>query len=80
MFFLAFSPQFTSDNDPIFLKSLFLASIQFFIGLVWLITLSIFILKIKNFMLKLLISKVFKSFTGSIFILFGIKLALEDSK
>ncbi len=80
IFFLAFFPQFIKPNDPILLKSLFLASIQFLIGLVWLITLTVFIFKIKDFMLKPLINKIFKSFTGSIFILFGIKLALEESK
>ena len=80
IFFLAFFPQFISPNDPILLKSLFLASIQFLIGLIWLIALSIFIFKLKDIMLKPLVNKVFKSFTGTIFILFGIALALEDSK
>jgi len=79
IFFLAFFPQFISPNDPILLKSLFLASIQFSIGLIWLIALSILIFKLKDIMLKPLVNKVFKSFTGTIFILFGIVLALEDS-
>lgn len=80
MFFLAFFPQFINPSDPIILKTLFLASIKFVIGLVWLVTLAIFIFKIKDFMLKPLVNKIFKSFTGSIFILFGVKLILEDSK
>jgi RhtB (resistance to homoserine/threonine) family protein len=79
VFYLAFFPQFINHGDPVFVKTMFLASIQFVIGISWLIMLSFFISQMKNYIEKPSIKKALDTLSGSILIAFGIKIGLQNN-
>ncbi len=79
VFYMAFLPQFINPGDPVFLKSIFLTGIHFIMGIIWLVSLSIFLNQIKEFLEKSIVKRVMESLTGTILIGFGIKLGLEKS-
>ena len=79
LFYLAFFPQFISPTDPVFLKSMILASVQFSIGVAWLSLLSLLISKTKDLLEKPLVNRLMKATSGFVLILFGLKLGLEKN-
>lgn len=79
VFYLAFLPQFIDPSDPVFQKSLLLAAIHAGLGILWLSILSIFLGKIRNFLLHPKIRKILESITGIVLIAFGIRLAFEKA-
>ncbi|MBW2081466.1 MAG: LysE family translocator, partial [Deltaproteobacteria bacterium] len=79
VFYLAFFPQFINHGDPVFVKTMFLASIQFVIGISWLIMLSFFVSQVKNYIEKPSIKKALDTLSGSILIAFGIKIGLQNN-
>jgi len=79
VFYLAFLPQFIDPGDPVFQKSLLLAAIHAGLGILWLSILSIFLGKIRNFLLHPKIRKILESITGIVLIAFGIRLAFEKA-
>ena len=78
IFYLAFFPQFINPGDPVFIKTMFLASIQFAIGISWLVMLSFFVSRIKNYIGKPSIKRILDTLSGSILIAFGIKIGLQN--
>ncbi|MBW1964783.1 MAG: LysE family transporter [Deltaproteobacteria bacterium] len=58
---------------------MFLASIQFVIGISWLIMLSFFVSQVKNYIEKPSIKKALDTLSGSILIAFGIKIGLQNN-
>ncbi len=79
VFYMAFLPQFINPGDPVFLKSLFLTGIHFIMGLIWLVSLSLFLNQIKNVLDNSFVKRALESLTGTILIGFGIKLGLEKN-
>lgn len=77
VFYLAFFPQFINHGDPVFIKTMFLASIQFVIGISWLIILSFFVSHIRNYIEKPSIKRTLDTLSGGILIVFGIKIGLQ---
>ncbi|WP_407924245.1 hypothetical protein [Desulfosarcina alkanivorans] len=62
-----------------FIKSMLLVSVQFVIGMSWLIILSHLICRLKSTIEKDSIRKTLNGFSGSILILIGLKLGLETN-
>ncbi len=79
VFYLAFFPQFISHGDPVFIKTMFLASIQFAIGISWLIMLSHFVSHVKAYVEKPSIKRTLDTLSGGILIAFGIKIGLLNN-
>ena len=77
IFYLAFFPQFINHGDPVLIKTMFLASIQFLIGISWLIMLSFFVSHIKDYVEKPSIKMALDTLSGGILIAFGIKIGLQ---
>ncbi len=77
IFYMAFLPQFIGPSDPVFIKSMLLASIQFGIGITWLLILSIMIFRIKNCLTAGPIRKALNTLSGSVLIAFGVKLGIQ---
>ncbi len=79
VFYLAFFPQFINHGDPVFIKTMFLASIQFAIGISWLLVLSLFISSMKNYVEKPCVKRILDTLSGGILIAFGIKIGLQNN-
>jgi len=79
IFYMAFLPQFIGPLDSVFFKSMFLASIQFTIGLVWLIALTILFYKIKDYLTSDNIKIKLDRLTGTVLIVLGLNLATQSN-
>jgi threonine/homoserine/homoserine lactone efflux protein len=79
IFYMAFFPQFIGQNDSVFTKSMLLASIQFVIGVSWLIILSHLICRLTYIIEKPSVKKSLDMISGSILVLLGLKLGLENN-
>ena len=77
VFYMAFLPQFIGPSDPVFIKSMLLASIQFGIGIAWLLILSFMIVRIKNYLTAGPTRKILNTISGSVLIAFGVKLGIQ---
>jgi threonine/homoserine/homoserine lactone efflux protein len=77
LFYLAFFPQFISAGDPVLLKSIFLAGIQFVIGVLWLSTLSITLSALGTVVRRPAIARLLSGVTGCVLVGLGIKLAMD---
>ncbi len=80
VFYLAFLPQFIGPADSVFVKSMLLTSIQFAIGIVWLVTLSFTIFRIKHYLTTGSTRRILNTISGSVLIAFGIKLGIQGTK
>jgi len=76
---MAFLPQFIGPADSVFVKSMLLTSIQFGIGIVWLIILSFMIFRIKRYLTTGPTRRILNTISGSVLIAFGIKLGIQRS-
>lgn len=79
IFYFAFFPQFIGTTDPVFIKTMILASVQFLIGVSWLILLSHLIMRMKSILEKPLVGKLLNGVSGGVLVLLGVKLGLEDA-
>lgn len=79
VFYLAFLPQFINPSDPVLAKSLLLATIHFFEGIIWLIALSLLFDLLRRVILHSAVRRWLDGICGAILISFGIRLALEKS-
>jgi RhtB (resistance to homoserine/threonine) family protein len=75
LFYLAFLPQFISPADPVFAKSILLASIHFAEGLVWLSLVTLFVGRLRPLLVRPAVQRTLDSVTGLVFIALGVKLA-----
>jgi len=80
VFYMAFLPQFIGPDDSVFVKSMLLTSIQFAIGIVWLVTLSFTIFRIKRYLTTGPTRRILNTISGSVLIAFGIKLGIQGTK
>jgi threonine/homoserine/homoserine lactone efflux protein len=76
LFYLAFFPQFISAGDPVLLKSIFLAGIQFVIGVVWLSILSFTLSAFGTVVRRPTVTRILSSATGCVLVGLGLKLAM----
>ena len=79
IFYLAFLPQFIDPDYSPFVQSLTLAGIHFLIAMVWQCSLSGAINSAKNWLKNTSIMTWMEGVTGTVLILLGIKLLMDDS-
>ncbi len=77
VFYMAFLPQFIDPARSALLQSLFLAGLHFMIAMVWQCLLASIVQKAKTWMQNQKVRRSLDGLTGSIMMLFGIKLALD---
>ncbi|MBZ5486623.1 LysE family translocator [Halomonas aquamarina] len=78
VFYMAFLPQFISPGDPALSKSLWLASVHFVIANIWQIGVVLMIGSAGKWLSSPRFAQVLNAVTGSVLVLFGIRLALEQ--
>lgn len=77
VFYMAFLPQFINPNAPALAQSLIVAAIHFCVSMIYQCLLAAMVNRAKNWIRSPKVNRFFDSLTGSIFLLLGIKLALE---
>ncbi|WP_299236098.1 LysE family translocator [uncultured Halomonas sp.] len=77
VFYMAFLPQFIAPSDPALAKSLFLAGVHFVIANLWQIGVALMVGGAGRWLASPLFARWLNGLTGSVLILFGIRLALE---
>lgn len=77
VFYMAFLPQFIDPSRSALKQSLFLAGLHFCIAMVWQCLLASIVQRAKTWMQNQKIRRGLDGLTGSIMMLFGIKLALD---
>lgn len=77
VFYLAFLPQFISPSDPVLAKSLLLAGIHFMLGILWLSLVTMFLGRVRGFLIRPRVQRTIEATTGAILIAFGARLAIE---
>jgi RhtB (resistance to homoserine/threonine) family protein len=77
IFYLAFLPQFMRPGDPVFAKSILLAVIHLFQGVIWLSIVVLLVAYMKTVLLRPRIQQVLEALSGVILIGLGIRLATE---
>jgi RhtB (resistance to homoserine/threonine) family protein len=77
IFYLAFLPQFIGPSDPVLAKSLLLAGIHFVLGIVWLSLVTMFLGRLRAFLIRPGVQRTLEAITGAILIAFGARLAME---
>lgn len=77
IFYLAFLPQFISPSDPVLAKSLLLAGIHFMLGIAWLSLVTMFLGRVRGFLIRPRVQRTIEATTGAVLIAFGARLAME---
>jgi RhtB (resistance to homoserine/threonine) family protein len=77
VFYLAFLPQFIGPTEPVFTKSLLLASIHYVEGILWLVALSILFDRVRRVVMKSVVRRWLDGVCGVMLVGFGARLALE---
>ncbi|MBF7052171.1 LysE family translocator [Halomonas sp. KAO] len=77
VFYMAFLPQFIAPGDPALAKSLFLAGVHFVIANLWQVGVALMVGGAGRWLASPLFARWLNGLTGSVLILFGIRLALE---
>ncbi|MCP3954556.1 MAG: LysE family translocator [Desulfobacterales bacterium] len=77
VFYLALLPQFIGPADPVFLKSLLLATIHFAMSIIYLSAVSLFFGKMRSFLASPRAQRWLEASSGAILIGLGIRLAME---
>ncbi|MBW6389601.1 MULTISPECIES: LysE family translocator [Halomonadaceae] len=77
VFYMAFLPQFIAPTDPALLKSLWLAGVHFVIANLWQIAIVFMVGSAGRWFGSRRFARTLNGATGTVLILFGIRLALE---
>lgn len=77
VFYLAFLPQFIGSTDPVLPKSLFLASIHYALGIIWLVSLSTVLDRTRGLLVKAKVRRWLNGVCGTVLIGLGLRLALQ---
>jgi RhtB (resistance to homoserine/threonine) family protein len=77
VFYMAFLPQFIHPQDPVLLKSLFLAGIHFTLAILWLSLLSLLLDRFRTFLLGSSLQRWIEGVCGTLLIALGVKLLLD---
>lgn len=78
VFYMAFLPQFINPAQSALLQSLLLAGLHFVIAMIWQCLLALMVKKLKVWLQKPKVSRVFDSVTGGIMVALGIRVALDN--
>ncbi len=78
IFYMAFLPHFINPEGSALLQSLLLAGCHFLIAMVWQCVLSVTVNRARVWLQKPGFNKIFGGATGSVMVLLGLRLALED--
>lgn len=78
VFYMAFLPQFIAPGDPALLKSLWLAGVHFVIANLWQIGVVLMVGSAARWLAKAWVSRLMEGVTGTVLVLFGLKLALAQ--
>lgn len=76
IFYLAFLPQFIRPGNPVLAKSLLLATLHATMGVAWLSLVTLFLSRLRAWLVRPRVKRVLETFTGTVLILFGVRLAL----
>ncbi len=79
IFYLAFLPQFIAPGNPVFLKSILLASIHVILGMIWLSLITVMLGQMRAALTRPHVQRALEGLTGMVFLGFGVRLALESS-
>lgn len=78
VFYMAFLPQFIAPADPALIKSLWLAGVHFIIANLWQIAVVLMVGKACHYLTSVRLGRALNGVTGSVLVVFGLKLALEQ--
>lgn len=78
VFYMAFLPQFIAPGDPALLKSLWLAGVHFIIANIWQISVVLMVGSAGKWLANARFAQVLNAATGSVLVVFGIRLALTQ--
>ncbi len=78
VFYLAFLPQFINLDDPVFAKSILLASIHALMGVVWLGVLAALLERMRVFFASPRVKRFLEGVSGAILVGLGVRLAVAD--
>jgi len=79
VFYLAFLPQFIRPTDLVLQKSLLLAGIHYVEAILWLVVVSIAVDRMRRLFLTSMVRRWLDGMCGTLFVGFGVRLALERS-
>lgn len=77
IFYMAFLPQFINPTEPALFQSLMVAGIHFCVGMLYQCVLAAMVNKAKNWLQRPTVNRVFDTFTGSILLFIGLRLATD---
>lgn len=77
VFYLAFLPQFIGPQDPVLLKSLFLAAIHFGMAFLWLCLVALLLDRFRGVLLSSSLNRWLEGVCGALLLALGIKLLSE---
>jgi threonine/homoserine/homoserine lactone efflux protein len=80
VFYLAFLPQFISPGDWVLGKSVLLASIHWLEGFLWLVVVTLFVGRLRWWIMKRRVKQVIEATTGAVLVAFGVRLAMERAR
>ncbi|ALM53303.1 LysE family translocator [Halomonas huangheensis] len=76
VFYMAFLPQFIAPEDPVLLKSLWLAGVHFVIANIWQVGVAVMVGSAGALLARPAFSRWLNGITGAVLVIFGVKLAL----
>jgi threonine/homoserine/homoserine lactone efflux protein len=77
IFYMAFLPQFIHPAEPPLLQSLMVACIHFTVAMLYQCVLAAMVDKARNWLQRPMVNRVFDTFTGSILLFIGLRLATD---
>jgi RhtB (resistance to homoserine/threonine) family protein len=77
IFYMAFLPQFINPAEPPLLQSLMVACIHFTVAMLYQCVLAAMVDKARNWLQRPMVNRVFDTFTGSILLFIGLRLATD---
>lgn len=80
VFYLALFPQFMSPGDWVFGKSMLLAGIHWVEGVLWLSLVTLFVGRLRSWIAQPRVRRAIAATTGTVMILFGVRLAMERAR
>ena len=80
IFYIALLPQFIHPGDSVLAKSLLLAAIHWLEGVVWLTAVSLFVGRMREWIMDGRVRRAIEATSGGIMIALGLRLALERTR
>jgi len=80
IFYIALLPQFVHPGDSVLAKSLLLAGIHWLEGIVWLTVVSVFVGRMREWIMDARVRRAIEATSGGIMIALGLRLAMERTR